>query len=94
VPGVLKDLPICAIVYNLVRMVMGPSALRQHLGVARISFVEAWRCLGAPSPGMPFGAFIVHPIRPPRVEPRVKKRRPQHFPLRLTPRQALRQQLI
>jgi hypothetical protein len=37
---------------------------------------------------------MVIPIRPHRVEPRVKKRRPKSFPLMIQPRQALRQQLV
>jgi Transposase DDE domain len=94
VPGVLKELTVFAIVYNLVRMVMCQSATLQHMGVERISFVDALRWLGAPSTGVPLGALIVNPARPHRVEPRVKKRRPKPFPLMITPRQALRQQLI
>jgi hypothetical protein len=94
VPGVLKELTIFAIVYNLVRMVMWHSAILRHSGVERISFVDALRWLGAPSTGMPLGALIVNPIRPHRVEPRVKKRRPKPFPLMITPRRELRQQLI
>jgi hypothetical protein len=53
VPGVLKELTVFAIVYNLVRMVMCQSALRQHIGVERISFLDALRWLGAPSTGIP-----------------------------------------
>jgi hypothetical protein len=40
-------------VYNLVRMLMWHSAIRQHLAVARISFLDARRWRGAPSTGMP-----------------------------------------
>ena len=94
VPGVLKELTIFAIVYNLVRMVMCQSATLQHIDVERISFLDALRWLGAPSTGMPLGALIINPIRPHRVEPRVKKRRPKSFPFMIKPRQALRQQLV
>jgi hypothetical protein len=94
IPGVLKELTIFAIVYNLVRMVMWPSARLQHLSVERISFLDALRWLSAPSTGVPLGALLVNPIRPHRVEPRVKKRRPKPFPLMIKPRHALRQQLI
>jgi hypothetical protein len=94
VPGVLKELTVFAMVYNLVRLVMYQSARLQHLGVERISFVDALRWLGAPSTSIPLGALIVNSIRPHRVEPRVKKRRPKSFPLRLKPRQTLRQQLV
>jgi hypothetical protein len=94
VPGVLRELTIFAIVYNLVRMVMWPSATRQHLSVERISFVDALRWLGAPSTGIPLGALIVNPTRPHRMEPRVRKRRPKSFPLMIKPRQELRQQVL
>ena len=94
VAGVLKELTVFAIVYNLVRMVMGQSATLQHIGVERISFVDALRWLSAPSIGMPLVALIVNPIRPHRVEPRVKKRRPKSFPFMVKPRQVLRQQLV
>ena len=93
VPGVLKELTVF-IVYNLVRLVMWQSATLQHTAVERISFLDALRWLSAPSTGMPLGALIVNPARPHRVEPRVKKRRPKPFPLMITPRQELRQQLI
>jgi Transposase DDE domain len=92
--GVLKELTVFAIVYNLVRMVMCQSAMLQHIGVERISFVDALRWLGAPSTGMPLGALVVNPTRPHRVEPRVKKRRPKSFPFMIKPRQVLRQQLV
>jgi hypothetical protein len=94
VSGVLKELTIFALVYNLVRMAMGQSAALQHIGVERISFVDARRWLGAPSTGIPLGALIVNPIRPHRAEPRVKKRRPKSFPFMIIPRQDLRQQLL
>jgi Transposase DDE domain len=91
-PGVLKELTVFAIVYNLVRMVMCQSATFQQIGVERISFVDALRWLSAPSTGMPLGALFVNPARLHRV--RVKNRRPKSFPLMLKPRQALRRQLL
>jgi IS4 transposase len=53
IPGVLKELTVFAIVDNLVRMVMCQSARLQHIGVERISFLEALRWLGGPSTGIP-----------------------------------------
>jgi hypothetical protein len=94
VPGVLKELTVFAMVYNLVRMVMWHSGILQHIAVERISFLDALRWLSAPSTGMPLGGLLVNPMRPSRVEPRVKKRRPRPFPLMLTPRQVLRQQVL
>jgi Transposase DDE domain len=94
VPGVLKELMVFAIVYNLVRMVMRQSATLQHTEVERISFLDALRWLSALNPGVPLMTLIVNPARPHRVEPRVKKRRPKSFPFMIKPRQALRQQLV
>jgi Transposase DDE domain len=53
VPGVLKEFTVFAIVDNLVRMVMCQSALLQHIGVERISCLDALRWLGAPGTGIP-----------------------------------------
>jgi hypothetical protein len=94
VPGVLKELTVFAIVYNLVRMVMLQSATLQHTAVERISFLDALRWLSVPSTGMPLVALMVIPVRPHRVEPRVKKRRPKPFSLMIKPRQELHQKLI
>ena len=58
VPGVLKELTVFAIVYNLVRMVMGQSAALQHVSVAQISFLDALRWLSAPQTGTPLMALI------------------------------------
>src|SRR5687767_15761843 len=68
VPGVLKELTVFGMVYNLVRMVMWHSARFRHIAVERISFVDALWWLSAPSTGIPLGALIVNPIRPHRVE--------------------------
>jgi hypothetical protein len=92
--GVLKELTIFAMVYHLVRQVMRQSATLQHTAVERISFLDALRWLSAPSTSRPLVALIVNPIRPNRVEPRVKKRRPKSFPFMITPRQQLREQLV
>jgi hypothetical protein len=94
VSGVLKELTVCAIVDTLVRMAMWQSAALPHVGVERISFLDALRWLSAPQTRMPLVALIVNPVRPHRVEPRVKKRRPKSFPLMSTPRQERRQPLV
>ena len=94
VPGMLKELIVFAMVDKLVRMVMWQSAALQHVGVERISFLDALRWLSAPHTSMPLVALIVNPVRPHRVEPCVKKRRPKSFPLMITPRQELHQQLV
>ena len=92
--GVHKALLICAILYNLVRLVMRPSAIQQEVDVERISFLDALRWLGAPDTGVPLELLLVNPVRPHRVEPRVKKRRPKAFPFMSKPRRLLRQALI
>jgi hypothetical protein len=61
VPGVLKELTVFAIVYNLVRMVMWHSAMLQHIGVERISFRDTLRWLGAPSTGRLLEGLIATP---------------------------------
>ena len=94
VAGVWKALTVLALVDNLVRLVMGQSALLQHLGGERSSLLDALRWLGAPRTGIPLEALVVNSTRPDRVEPRVKKRRPKSFPFMIKPRQALRQQMV
>jgi Transposase DDE domain len=94
VSGVLKELAVCVIVYNLVRLVMCQSAALQGIGAERISVADALRWLGAPSTGVPLGALLVNPVRLHRAEPRVKKRRPKSFPFMITPRQELRRPMV
>jgi Transposase DDE domain len=94
VSGVLKELTVFAIVYNLVRLIMRQSATLQHTAVERISFLDTLRWLTVPRTGRPLAALIVNPCRPHRVEPRVKKRRPKSFPFMIKPRQALRRQMV
>jgi hypothetical protein len=86
VPGVLQERAVCALVYHLVRPVMWPAAVLQHLNLERISFLDARRWFSAPRSGLPLGGLIVNPVRPPRVAPRVKKRRPKSFPFMIKPR--------
>jgi IS4 transposase len=49
VPGVLNELIVFSLVYNLAHMVMWHAAMLQHIGVERISFLDALRWVGAPS---------------------------------------------
>jgi hypothetical protein len=92
--GVHKELLVFAILYNLVRLVMLQSARQQQVDVERISFLDALRWLGAPDTGVPLALLLINPVRPHRVEPRVKKRRPKAFPFMSKPRYLLRQALI
>jgi len=92
--GVLKELTAFAIVYNLVRLVMGEAASRQGVGADRISFIDALRWLLEARPGDGLPELVVNPDRPGRFEPRVKKRRPKQFPLMRKPRSELRKSSV
>ena len=81
VDGVLKELTTYAIVYNLVRLVMGEAGRRQGVPADRISFLDAMRWLVAAQPEDPLPALIVNPARPDRFDPRVRKRRPEAVPV-------------
>ncbi len=79
VEGVLKELTVFGIAYNLVRLVMYEAAQRQGVPVDRISFVDALRWLAHATPATPFRTLLVNPFRPGRVEPRAVKRRPKEY---------------
>jgi hypothetical protein len=94
VNGVLKELTVFALVYNLVRLVMIQSARRQQVAIERISFIDAMRWLACAQDDEPLPTLVVNPHRPNRFEPRVRKRRPKQYPLMTKPRQALRKSLV
>ena len=94
VPGVLKELTIYSLVYNLVRLVMLKAARHQGTQVRSISFVVALRWLAE-------SCRVVRPLRiarnrprPNRYEPRVLKRRGKKYRLMRKPRAQLQQELI
>jgi hypothetical protein len=93
VDGVLKELIVFAVMYHLVRVVMGQAARRQQVVIDRISCVDATRWLAAARDGESLPWLVLKPHRPYRYEPRVRKRRPKQYPLRQNTRQALRQAL-
>jgi Transposase DDE domain len=90
VDGVLKELIVFALIYNLVRLVMGQAARRQYVDIDRISFIDAARWLAAARDDEPLPTLVVNPPRPYRYEPRVRKRRPKQYPLMKIARQQLR----
>jgi hypothetical protein len=92
--GVLKEMHVFAIVYNLVRLVMLEASRRQGVPAERISFVDALRWLSSSPPGARFPDLVVNPYRPGRVEPRCKKRRAKKHPYMIRPRPILRQLLL
>lgn len=93
VDGVLKELQVFALIYNMVRQVMLEAACRQNVDINRISFIDALRWLQTATPGDVLPALVVNPHRPNRLEPRVRKRRPKHYRLMTKPRRQLKKEL-
>ena len=93
VDGVLKELIVFALIYNLVRLVMAQAARRQQVAIDRISFVDAARWLASARDEESLPWLVINPHRPYRYEPRVRKRRPKQYPLMQKPRHVLRKAL-
>ena len=89
VEGVVKELLIYVLVYNIVRTVMVIAAADQHVADAnRISFIDTLRCLCAMA--MHCGTDARPKIRVNRIRrfrscPRVIKKRKKSYPLKMTP---------
>jgi hypothetical protein len=84
VEGVLKELAVFALAYNLVRSAM--------VAPDRVSLVDAVRWLiGVEEADA--SVLVVNPSRRGRVEPRVVKRRPKQYMRMNEPRSTLRKQL-
>ena len=94
VDGVLKELAIFMLIYNLVRLVMLEASRQQGVEVDRISFIDALRWLMSACPDDKLSELVVNPHRPNRFEPRVVKRRPKAYPLMNKPRSELRKGLV
>ena len=94
VDGVLKELTMYAIVYNLVRVVLQAAASLQKQPLFRLSFIDALRWLRSAKEGSKLSKIEVNPYRPNRVEPRVVKRRPKQYRRMTAPRSVLRQRLL
>jgi hypothetical protein len=93
VDGVLKELYMFAVAYNLVRLVMLEASRRQKVPLERISFIDALRWLRDAQADTKLTALVVNPYRPDRLEPRVIKRRMKEYPLMTKPRSTLRKSL-
>src|SRR5262249_1177514 len=91
--GVRKEVLVFALAYNLVRRVMRQAADRQGVPVERVSFVDALRWLRQARAGEEVPGLVVHPPRPGRFDPRVKKRRPKQYPRMTRPRGELKRSL-
>ena len=93
VDGVLRELQVFALIYNMVRQVMLEAARRQDVDVCRISFIDALRWLQSAAPGDEMPELVINPARPGRYEPRARKRRPKPYPLMTKPRKQMKQEL-
>ncbi|RIK65971.1 MAG: hypothetical protein DCC65_11045 [Planctomycetota bacterium] len=100
VEGVLKEMWMFALVYNLVRLVMLEAARCRGVEPNRVSFIDAarWLVRAVIDPDAEYAvsltSLIVNPSRESRIEPRVIKRRMKEFPLMKKPRDQLRQDLL
>jgi hypothetical protein len=87
VEGVLKELTVYLIVYNLVRLMMLKAAQLQNVAVDRISFIDAVRALAAHLNGLSSESkLVINPKRPGRHQPRVVRRRKKEYDLMTRPR--------
>jgi hypothetical protein len=94
VDGVLKEMYMFAVAYNLVRLVMLEASQRQKVPLDRISFIDALRWLRVAEAGTVLTPLKVNPHRPNRLEPRVIKRRMKEYALMTKPRNVLRKALL
>jgi len=90
---VLKEVQIYVLVYNLVRLVIVRAAERQHVQPHRISFIDALRWLQPTGPVRGLRDLVTNPLRPKRIEPRCRKRRPKQYPRMTRPRAELQKHL-
>jgi Transposase DDE domain len=93
VDGVLKELAVFALVYNLVRSVARESAQVQGVAPDRVSVTDTVRWLVGAEGDQDLSVILINPSRKGRVEPRVRKRRPKQYPLMKEPRAVLRKRL-
>jgi hypothetical protein len=93
VRGILKELTMFLLIYNLVRVTMVQAAQQQDVPVDRVSFVDALRWLATTHHPDILPPLNLVPLRPGRYEPRCRKRRPKQYPLMQKPRAKLRQLL-
>jgi len=94
VDGILKELAMFIIAYNLIRSVTTDSARVQGVAADRIGFLDALRWLTGGGTLGDIGRILIIPSRPDRIDPRVRKRRPKKFPVMREPRSVLRKRLM
>jgi len=91
--GVLKELTVYALVYNLIHLVMLKAAQRQRVLPHRISFIDTVRWLLSAAAGEALPDLVVVPHRPDRHEPRVVKDQMDTYTKMSRPRAELRKEL-
>jgi hypothetical protein len=86
--GVMRELAVYLIAYNLIRLQMLAWAQQESVDVRRVSFIDATRYLLVLALGLRGVATpILNPARPGRRQLRVLRRRPKHYPLLTKPRE-------
>jgi hypothetical protein len=93
VDGVLKEMYMYALAYNLIRLVMLRASSKQKVPLDRISFIDALRWLRDSDEDSELTPLVVNPSRPNRLEPRVIKRRKDKYTFMTKPRDVLRKAL-
>ena len=91
--GVLKELAVYCLVYNLVRAVIVKAAAQQGVTPDRISFIDTLRWLWTAASGEEIPRLVVNPRRPGRHEPRVIKDLQDTYRKMNRPRSELRNEL-
>lgn len=85
--GVMKELAMYLIVYNLIRLQMLKAATAQNVQASRVSFIDAMRYLAARWIGLQaVDDLIVNPDRKGRCQLRVIRRRLKQYDLLVVPR--------
>ena len=92
VEGVIKELIMYLIVWNLVRMMMRKFAEQAGVEPWRVSFIDALRCLGVllQAPAREEIQLLINPDRQDRWEPRKLKQRIKEYDLLMEPRPNLK----
>jgi hypothetical protein len=90
--GIIKELIMYLIVWNLVRMTMARFAQRAQVSVWRVSFIDTMRCLCVITqrPDVKDVKLLINPERHDRWEPRKIKRRLKEYDLLNEPRANLK----
>jgi hypothetical protein len=91
--GILKELVVYALVYNLIHLLMLKAAQRQKVPPHRISFTDTLRWLLSAAPGEALPDLVIVPYRPDRHEPRVVKDQMDTYTKMSRPRAVLRKEL-